>query len=154
MRKKGIALEKGITKILFWQVILISKHIRFYLLENSIDPRWNRPLNYHRESKFDGNIGKLERKHLKINSVIHIGKETNNLEETEVVGVQKDDYQVYQNEKVREEKLEETIMALTPKTTKKYGISRMQLYRWKKKIREREELRLYKKTRGKIGKLI
>ena len=41
-------------------------------------------------------------------------------------------------------------MNLKPKTAEKYGISRMQLYRWKKKIREGKELRLYGKTREKV----
>ncbi len=107
----------------------------------------------HKELKFEGNIGELKRRHLQVDSIIHIGKETNNLEETEVVGVQKDDYQIYQNEKVRDEKLKERIMALTLKTAEKYGISKRQLYRWKKKIREGQDLKLYRKMRERMEKL-
>lgn len=104
----------------------------------------------HPESKFDGNIGKLERKYLGIDSIIHIGKETNNLEESEVIGVQRDNYQIYQDKETQDKKLKEMIMNLKPKTAKRYGISKRQLYRWKKKIREGKELRLYKKTRERI----
>ncbi len=42
------------------------------------------------------------------------------------------------------------IINLKPKTAKKYGISRMQLYRWKKKIMEGKELILYHKTRERM----
>lgn len=35
----------------------------------------------HPESKFDGSIGILERKHINADSVIHIGKEANNIDE-------------------------------------------------------------------------
>jgi hypothetical protein len=34
----------------------------------------------HRESKFDGNIGQLNRKLILINNIIHIGKENSSLE--------------------------------------------------------------------------
>lgn len=49
----------------------------------------------HEVSKFEGEIGILERRHLKVSSTINLGKESNNLEEAEVLGVRKDDYAQY-----------------------------------------------------------
>lgn len=46
----------------------------------------------HPEAKFDGDIGVLKRKHVVVGSVVHIGKESNNLEQAGVLGVQGDDY--------------------------------------------------------------
>jgi hypothetical protein len=37
----------------------------------------------------------LSRKNVFVGSVVHIGKESNNLEQAEVLGVQDDDYVVY-----------------------------------------------------------
>jgi len=54
-----------------------------------------------------------------IKSIIHTGKETNNMEE--------------------EKRIRETVMSMTPKTANKLGISNRQLYRWKKKIRENKK---------------
>jgi hypothetical protein len=52
----------------------------------------------HSESKLDGDIGKLQRKHIVIDKscIRYIGKESNELEEAEVVGVDEDDYIQYE----------------------------------------------------------
>ena len=49
----------------------------------------------HPESKFDGNTGKLERKHLHVRTIMHIGKESDNLDVANVMGVQDGAYTVY-----------------------------------------------------------
>jgi hypothetical protein len=49
----------------------------------------------HPESKFDGNTGKLERKHLHVCSIMHIGKESDNLDVAQVIGVQDGDCTLY-----------------------------------------------------------
>jgi len=35
----------------------------------------------HPESKYDGNIGQLERRHIYVSEIVHIGKEANNIED-------------------------------------------------------------------------
>jgi len=46
----------------------------------------------HPESKFDGNIGVLKRKHIVASRVLHIGKESDNLDESEILGVDSESY--------------------------------------------------------------
>jgi len=41
----------------------------------------------HKESKFDGNIGQLNRKLISINNIIHIGKESSSLELDYILGL-------------------------------------------------------------------
>ena len=45
----------------------------------------------HKESKFEGNLRVLERRHLNICSISNLGKESNNLEESELFGVKDGD---------------------------------------------------------------
>ncbi len=40
----------------------------------------------HKESKLDGNIGVLERKHINVDGFVYIGKEASNLERTGILG--------------------------------------------------------------------
>lgn len=56
----------------------------------------------HPESKFKNGdkTGKMKRRHLVVNKIVHIGKEANELEETEVFGVTEDSYVVYGKETV------------------------------------------------------
>ena len=51
----------------------------------------------HNDNKYDGSIGELRRKQIVINDIEHIGKESNNLEESEVIGVSDNDYVIYDN---------------------------------------------------------
>ena len=54
----------------------------------------------HPESKFKNGdrTGKMRRRHLFVNKIIRIGKEANELEETEVLGVNEDSYVEYGKE--------------------------------------------------------
>ena len=83
----------------------------------------------HKESKFDGKTGILKRKHVIVDSIIHIGKETNNLENTGILDAPS--YTIYQNNK----ELAKKILKLKPKDVKKYGIRRNTLWYIKQKIK-------------------
>jgi hypothetical protein len=92
----------------------------------------------HPESKFDGNIGVLKRKHVTVSDVTYIGKESNNLDESEVLGVDSDSYETY--EKVEDldakfRKIAKKVLKLNPRDVKRFGISRQTLWNVKKKIR-------------------
>lgn len=63
----------------------------------------------HEESKLKGDIGKLERKHIIIDKVAYIGKESNNLEITGTL--EGPEYTVYQDDA----KLKERILGMTNK---------------------------------------
>lgn len=51
----------------------------------------------HPESKFDGSTGVLDRKHILVDEIIHIGKESYKLEESNVLGVRKEGYDYFDN---------------------------------------------------------
>ncbi len=72
----------------------------------------------HPESKMEGDVGVLQRKHVSVSGVIHIGKESNNLDESEVFGVDFDEYEVYENFEDLDSKFREIVdrvLELTPK---------------------------------------
>ncbi|MCA9828753.1 MAG: hypothetical protein KC444_10295 [Nitrosopumilus sp.] len=101
---------------------------------------WNTIEEYlrHPESKFDGDIGVLRRKHVDVGNVIHIGKESNGLEESELFGLDQSSYETYQNESAIDEsfrKLVPKILGLKPKDVKESGISKQTLWNIKQKIR-------------------
>lgn len=82
----------------------------------------------HPEAKFDGDVGVLSRKHVIVGSAVHIGKESNNLEQAGVLGAQENDYVRYdssQFEQLMERK--EKILLADSKDIKKYGVSRQTL---------------------------
>ena len=90
----------------------------------------------HIESKCDGDTGILERKHLQVGSIIHIGKESNKLEESDVLGVGKDGYERYDTSIVTDlSKLKEIIIHLKPKMAERYRIPRHVLYSLQDKIK-------------------
>lgn len=103
----------------------------------------------HGESKFDGEIGTLERRKINVDRVIHVGKETINLEN---VGTTLDppEYTVYQNEK----KLKKRILAITSKEARIIGIDRRRLWEIKKRISQNRPLKLYRKTCAKLSKIL
>ena len=90
----------------------------------------------HPESKFNGDIGVLRRKSVVVSSVIHIGKESNSLEQ-EPFELDGDSYVIYQDEKDIDRKFleyKEKILSLTPKDVKSIGISRQTLWNVKQNI--------------------
>jgi hypothetical protein len=88
----------------------------------------------HNDGKYDGDIGELRRKQIVINDIEHIGKESNNLEESEVLGVSDDDYVIYDSR--TEQKIAGAIRNMTTKDARRIRLSKRQLFRLKKKIKE------------------
>lgn len=91
-------------------------------LEKVIWDYWN-----HHESKSDGDIGELKRKHIFFDSssIKYIGKESNELEESEIIGVSDDDYTVYED-------LAEKARNLTNEDRKRLNIPKRRFYQLKK----------------------
>jgi len=98
----------------------------------------------HPEAKSDGNVGVLERKHLEIdkNCIKYIGKKSNELEESEVVGVSKEDTLEYVNQ---QEKLRKIIGNLTLEKVLEIGMSRREFFYLKKKCENNRQITLKEK---------
>lgn len=89
------------------------------------------------ESKLDGNEGILKRKSIVVSTIIHIGKESNDLEKVQTFGLDSNSYVVYENENELERKFKELsnkILLLSPKDVRKFGISRQTLWNVKQNI--------------------
>ena len=102
----------------------------------------------HNDNKYDGSIGELRRKQIVINDIEHIGKESNNLEESEVIGVSDNDYVIYDNK--TEQKITDVIKNMTTKDARRIGLSKRHLFRLKKRIKEGKRIMLKKKTLNKL----
>jgi len=91
----------------------------------------------HPESKFDGDEGVLQRKHVRIRSIVHIGKESNGLDDSEMFGLDDSSYEIYQDESEIDKKFKKVasrILDLKPKDVKDFGISKQTLWNIKNKI--------------------
>lgn len=115
-------------------------------------PFWDVFLEYlnHPESKMEGDVGVLNRRHVVVSGIIHIGKESNNLEESEVMGVGFEGYEMYENlenldEKFR--KISDRILELKPRDVKKVGISKQTLWNVKQMIKSHQLNRISKKIK-------
>ncbi|WP_276968580.1 hypothetical protein, partial [Metallibacterium scheffleri] len=73
----------------------------------------------HNDSKFDYVNGIAKRKHITVDRIRYIGKESNNLEESLVTGIDDDSYLEYENL----EEFKKWILALKPKDVKDKDIS-------------------------------
>ena len=104
----------------------------------------------HNDGKYDGNIGELKRKQIDIGEIEHIGKESNNLEESEVIGVSDNDYVIYDNK--TEQKIADVIKNMTTKDARRIGLSKRHLFRLKKRVKEGKQIVLKKKTLKKLVK--
>jgi len=93
----------------------------------------------HKESKLDGDVGILEKRHVFVDDITYIGKETNNIEETGILDLP--NYTTYQNE----EKLKKRILRLTTKEARIIGLNLETLRQIKKRIKENKRLVLRKK---------
>ncbi len=103
----------------------------------------------HNDGKYDGGMGELRRKQIVINDIEHIGKEPNNLEESEVIGVSDNDYVIYDNK--TEQKIVDIIRDMTTKDARHIGLSKRHLFRLKKKISEGKRIVLKRKTLKKLS---
>ena len=111
----------------------------------------------HPESKFDGNTGILERKHVLVSKIVHIGKESNNLDESEFLGVDSDSYEIYEDiedidSKFR--KIASDVLKLFPKDVKQFGISKQTLWNVKKKIKSNDLGSISAKIKIKLLKIL
>jgi len=79
----------------------------------------------HPESKYDGDIGQLERKHITVTEIVHIGKEANNIENEPL---ETRNIQVFRNE----EKERLRIVEMRQCEAEREGIDRKT--RWRMKI--------------------
>ncbi len=91
----------------------------------------------HNDSKFDYVNGIAKRKHITVDRIRYIGKESNNLEESLVTGIDDDSYLEYENL----EEFKKWILALKPKDVKDKDISERGLRNFKQKIREGKGLK-------------
>ena len=101
---------------------------------------------WHSDKKFDYIDGIAERKHIIVDRIRYIGKESNNLDESMVLGVDKDSYLEYEN--VRE--FYDWILSLKPKDVRDEGISRSALWDVKEKIQKGKSLNI----KTKINKIL
>ncbi|AKB78739.1 hypothetical protein MSHOH_2256 [Methanosarcina horonobensis HB-1 = JCM 15518] len=98
----------------------------------------------HPESKFDGDIGVLERKHIQATGLIYIGKEANNIED-QPLDVTKP--QVFNNM----EEVKEAILPITPEEARKKGVKhRSTLKRVKDRIKKKGTINLKTKAVKKL----
>ncbi len=104
----------------------------------------------HLESKFDGDVGVLTRKHVKVYSVIHVGKESNNLDIAEVLGVEKDDYVIYNNIKDIIISKKDLILSLRPRDVRSFGIMKETLRTVQRSLHEGNIPRIKHKTMRRI----
>ena len=100
----------------------------------------------HKESKMDGSIGILERRHLNVSDFVYIGKEASNLERT---GVLKDiRYEAYISDKGTSER----IKSMSIEEAKNLGIPRRTFYRLKKNVKYNKRIILRQRTKLKLNK--
>jgi len=91
----------------------------------------------HNDNKFDyDNEGIAHRKHIIADRIRYIGKESNNIDEASVLGIDDDSYLEYENA----EDFKQWILSLKPKDVRDKGISERELKRQKAKIRNGKQL--------------
>ncbi|MCH7647091.1 MAG: hypothetical protein IIA83_00580 [Thaumarchaeota archaeon] len=103
----------------------------------------------HKESKLEGDLGILKRRYLTINknSIRYIGKESNELEQSDVFGVSFEDTIQYVN---HQKKLRVIIENLTLEKALERDISRRTFYYLKKKLGNKKQIKFKEKTLKKI----
>jgi len=105
----------------------------------------------HPESKFDGNNGVLERKHVFVSEIKHIGKESDVLNEP--FGLDEFSYEFYEDPERIDREFQENadkIMNLEPKDVLDGGINRTTLWTVKEKIKNKEYDNITDKIKIKI----
>ena len=86
----------------------------------------------HNDNKFDyDNEGIAHRKHIVVNRIRYIRKESNNIDEASVLGIDVDSYLEYENI----EDFRQWILSLKPKDVRDKGISERGLRNFKQKIK-------------------
>ena len=104
----------------------------------------------HNDNKFDyDNQGIAHRKHIVVNRIRYIGKESNNLEESSVFGIDDDSYLEYENA----EDFKHWILSLKPKDVRDEGISQQALYYQKSLIRNGKSLNIKQKVVRRLSEI-
>jgi len=106
----------------------------------------------HSDNKFDyDNEGIAHRKHIIVNRIRHIGKESNNLDDNRA-GIEDPDYLEYtkDHEIVNSEGFKQWILSLKPKDVRDEGISQQALYYQKSLIRNGKSLNIKQKVVRKL----
>jgi len=86
----------------------------------------------HNDNKFDyGKEGIAHRKHIFVNRIRYIGKESNNIEDN-LTGIEEPDYLEFENA----EDFKQWILSLKPKDVRDKGISKQSLSYTKSQIRK------------------
>lgn len=103
------------------------------------------PLEGQRHLRIEGNA---HRKHIINDKIRYIGKETNNLDEVNLFGVQDDSVMAYtrDSEIAKSKEFQDWILSLKPKDVKDEGISERGLERTQIKIRTGKKLNPKTKT--------
>lgn len=105
----------------------------------------------HQESKFEGQYGTLDRKVIEVPKIVHIGKESQKLEVTNILGVDHNGYEVYNRGDTDEEtRFKEMISTIHPNAFRRYGIGRSQFYKLKGRMEEGVPLHLSTKTKVRL----
>jgi len=89
----------------------------------------------HPESKFDGDVDILERKHIVADSVIHIGKEANNIDE-QALDVKR------AQEFINKQAIMDNILKMSQTEAEALGVSRSRFQGIKQRIKEDGDLNL------------
>jgi hypothetical protein len=102
----------------------------------------------HPEAKFEGDVGVLQRRHLKPSGCVYIGKEANKVEMQELESNTVETYQDI-------EKLREFVFGLTPAEARKIGIKyRSTLNKLKDRVQEGDSNRNTKEMRKVLDKFM
>jgi hypothetical protein len=91
----------------------------------------------HNDHKFDYVEGIAQRKHIVVDRIRYIGKESNNIDESMVFGLDEDSYLEYNNLK----EFYDWVLSLRPKDVRDRGISERGLRNFKQKIRQGKGLK-------------
>ena len=108
----------------------------------------------HPESKFKGKFGVLERKHIQVTGVVNIGKESNRLDETSVLGVSSDDYMIYNDEDQGLKRIKYLFDRISYKDAERIGINRKNFYTYKNEFSQGKVPRLSKPILRKLRALM
>jgi len=104
----------------------------------------------HDDHKFDyDNEGIAHRKHIIADRIKYIGKESNNLDESQVIGIDNGSYLEYDDIN----KFQEWILSLKPKDVRDKGISERGLRNFKQNIRQGKGLKNWSKIAKTLSKL-
>ncbi len=90
----------------------------------------------HPESKFEGDKGILTRKHVKVRRIVYIGKESDKLEESSVLGVREDGYPVYQSDETKLEHYRKIIFGISYSEAEKHGFDKKNWRNNRKMLKE------------------